>query len=116
MPKIRKTTQKFNPEDLLIQNEGLIATEENIKEDLHNYVTRGSWPIINEEITPCFPKGEDHRVNLNIPVWAYQFDAVDRHVRRLDIQKSKWIRFWIFYGLQYEQEHFFKENQKIKLK
>lgn len=117
MPKARKVISKldsFDPNDILIQNEGLRATEENLKEDLHKYVVRGSWPIIEHEIYPSFPKGEDHLVNLNIPIRDFQWHGIDRHIRKLDISKSKWIRYWIFYGLQYEQEHYFKKNKERK--
>lgn len=100
-PKIEKTViQKF-----------LEIPEQNInKEDLHRYVKKSDWPIINPSPSPCFADGSTLKKPLLIYLNEIEWNSIDRHTKTLGISKQEWIKHAIYYLLEEEQNYFLREK------
>lgn len=90
-------------------SEAVAEKTETVKEDLHKYVTRSAWPLFGE-ISPSYAEGSNLSKPLNVSMKEFEWNSIERHIKTLDVEKSKWIRYAIFKLIEEEQFLFFKDK------
>jgi len=82
-------------------------------DDLHQYVRPIDWPLDKETISPSLADGSSTlNKNMTIAVKENEWNSIDRHVKALKLNKSKWIRYALFKLMQEEQIYCFKNKKE----
>jgi hypothetical protein len=108
---MRKRPDREIEEKKFVENaEASIADQRTIKEDLHKYVKRIDWPIVEGDITPSLAEGSNLRKHLTLSLTEKEWNSIDRHTKALGINKTAWVRYAIFKSMQEEQIYCFKNK------
>lgn len=61
------------------------------------------WPFFGNS-NPILEEGGDLSRPINLPLKEFEWNTLDRHTKKLNISKSKWIRYAIYKLLEEEQK------------
>lgn len=81
------------------------------QEDLHRYVKPTIWPFTGKT-QPSLASSGHFTKSFRLTIKKFEWDAVERHVKSLGIQKSTWIRHAIFKLMEEEQLFFLKQKHE----